>query len=144
MEYASSIEDFECEKNHYYNKTKAKVYTAEGYLEGVETTRMDFRKLAAQFQADPRVCFVLDPPYLSTESGHYKYCWKLDDSLDTLPIVEGHPFFYFTSDKSRLIELCDWMERQHGIPSPLRNSIQMSRSRFLHGYRITDLMLFRN
>ena len=142
MNYASGIEDFE--NKTYYNNTKEKVYTAEGYLEGVETTRMDFRKLAARFQADPHVCFVMDPPYLSTESGHYKHFWRMADSLDTLPILEGHPFFYFSSDKSRIIELCDWMERQHGIPSPFRNAIRMSRSGGIRDIRITDLMLFRN
>ena len=142
MNYASGIEDFE--NKTYYNNTKEKVYTAEGYLEGVETTRLDFRKLAARFQADPHVCFVMDPPYLSTECGHYKHFWRMADSLDTLPILEGHPFFYFSSDKSRIIELCDWMERQHGIPSPFRNAIRMSRSGGIRDIRITDLMLFRN
>lgn len=142
MNYASGIEDFESKT--YYNNTKEKIYTADGYLEGVETTRLDFRKLAAQFQADPRVCFVMDPPYLSTEIGHYKHFWRMADSLDTLSILEGHPFFYFSSDKSRIIELCDWMERQHGIPSPFRNAVRMSRSGGIRDIRITDLMLFRN
>lgn len=142
MNYASSIEDFVSKT--YYNNAKEKIYTAAGYLEGVETARSDFRKLAARFKDDPSVCFVMDPPYLSTEAGHYEHFWRMADSLDTLPFLDGHPFFYFSSDKSRIIELCEWMERQHGIPSPFRNAIRMTRSGGIRDIRITDLMLFRN
>lgn len=141
MGYATDIKGFE--RKTYYNNTKDKVYTAEGYLEGVETTRLDFRKLAARFQADPRVCFVLDPPYLTTEYGHYENYWGLVDTLDTLSILDGHPFFYFTSNKSQLIELGEWMERR-GVHSPFRNAVRMSRSRNINVNKFTDLMLFRN
>lgn len=142
MNYAHSAEDLRAKT--WYNNTKEKIYTREGYLEGVETVNQDFRELAASFQDDPSVCFLLDPPYLSTDAGHYEHFWRMADSLDTLPILSGHPYFYFTSDKSRLIELCDWMESVHGIQSPFRGARRLQRDGGIRDIRITDIMIFRN
>ena len=142
MNYAHSAEDLRAKT--WYNNTKEKIYTREGYLEDVETVNQDFRELAASFQDDPSVCFLLDPPYLSTDAGHYEHFWRMADSLDTLPILSGHPYFYFTSDKSRLIELCDWMESVHGIQSPFRGARRLQRDGGIRDVRITDIMLYRN
>ena len=85
MNYAHTVEDLRSKT--WYNNIKEKIYTAEGYLKDVETVNMDFRELAGSFRDDPSVCYLLDPPYLSTEAGHYAHFWRMADSLDTLPIL---------------------------------------------------------
>jgi hypothetical protein len=35
--------------------------------------------------------------------------WKLADYLNVLKCIEDSACFYFTSNKSQIIELCDWM-----------------------------------
>lgn len=142
MNYAHTVEDLRSKT--WYNNIKEKIYTAEGYLKDVETVNMDFRELASSFRDDPSVCYLLDPPYLSTEAGHYAHFWRMADSLDTLTILSGHPYFYFTSDKSRLIELCDWMEAVHGITSPFKDARRLQRDGGIRDIRITDIMIFRN
>ena len=57
-------------------------------------------------------CSLVDPPYLSTEVGTYKMLWRLADYLDVLTVLKGHSFVYFTSNKSSILELCDWMDRE--------------------------------
>lgn len=64
--------------------------------------------------------FILDPPYLSTDCGTYRSdnYWKLSDYLDVLKCLQGTKFVYFTSSKSTIVELADWIARNdfHGNP----------------------------
>ena len=38
--------------------------------------------------------------------------WKLKDYLDVLTILNGHNFIFFTSNKSSLVELLEWIQEQ--------------------------------
>lgn len=67
----------------------------------------EFIKVLKQYPED--TVFLVDPPYLSTDVGTYNMYWKLSDYLDVLTILAGHHFIYFTSNKSSIIELCEWM-----------------------------------
>ncbi len=49
------------------------------------------------------------------KSGSY---WRLTDYLDVLKCLQGTRFVYFTSSKSAIIELADWMGRNQAIGNP--------------------------
>ena len=67
----------------------------------------------------PNVVFLVDPPYLSTEVGTYKMYWKLSDYLDVLTVLNKRDFLYFTSNKSSIIELCEWIGNNKAPCKPI-------------------------
>ena len=83
----------------------------ERIIQRLEVVSMDYRELVAQYQGVPNVVYLVDPPYLSTEVGTYRMCWKLSDYLDVLTILHGKSYVYFTSNKSDILELCQWIGR---------------------------------
>lgn len=99
----------ELAKHTMYNRVKMSNYDVEGYLEGVEIVSEDYKSLYAKFKDVEGVVFLVDPPYLSTDVGQYKCYWKLGDYLDVLNVLEAKRYFYFTSNKSQIIELCGWI-----------------------------------
>ena len=78
-----------------------------------EEKECDYRKLFDRYKDVPNVVFLIDPPYLSTEVGTYTMNWGLSDYLDVLQTLVGTNYIYFTSNKSSIIELCDWMGRNN-------------------------------
>ena len=118
MNYSHNFEEFS--KETLYNRLRQDDYNADGYLEGVEVVSMDYRRLFDQFRLVPDVIFILDPPYLSTDCGTYNSTdyWRLSDYLDVLKCLQGTRFVYFTSSKSTIVELADWIARNdfHGNP----------------------------
>ena len=122
MNYAHDFEEFS--KETLYNRIRLDDYHCGGYLEGVEVVSMDYRRLFSQYQLVPDVIFILDPPYLSTDCGTYKSdnYWKLSDYLDVLKCLQGTKFVYFTSDKSTIVELADWMARNDFRRNPFEGA----------------------
>ena len=118
MNYSHNFEEFS--KQTLYNRMRKDDYNVEGYLEGVEVVSMDYRRLFDQFCKMENVVFILDPPYLSTDCATYKSdnYWKLSDYLDVLKCLKNTKFVYFTSSKSTIVELADWIARNdfHGNP----------------------------
>ena len=106
MKYAVSLDALR--KESFYNNVKMSDYVCEGYLDGLEVVSMDYKALVAQYESVPNVVYLVDPPYLSTEVGTYRMCWKLSDYLDVLTILHGKSYVYFTSNKSDILELCQW------------------------------------
>ncbi|GAB6122284.1 hypothetical protein JCM30204_34330 [Dysgonomonas termitidis] len=107
--YALSLEGFR--KEHLYNRVKASDYDCDPdeYLKGLEIVHCDYKELYNRYKDIPGVLFIVDPPYLSTDTGTYhsdKY-WKLRDYLDVLNVLSGTDYIFFTSDKSSLVELCE-------------------------------------
>jgi site-specific DNA-adenine methylase len=106
-----------------YNRIKQTDYRADGYLEGVETVKLDYRKLFARYGRSKCV-FIIDPPYLSTDVKTYSAdYWKLKDYLDVLNAIDGVNYVYFTSEKSNVVELCEWIEKR-GMRNPFRRAIR--------------------
>lgn len=102
----------ELAKCAFYNTVRKSPYDCSGYLDGLQIVRMDYRKLFERYKGRTDVLFLVDPPYLSTDTGHYGMnTWRLSDYLDVLSVMVGHNYVYFTSDKSGIVELCGWMER---------------------------------
>lgn len=68
--------------------------------------------------------FILDPPYLSTDCGTYTNTsyWRLSDYLDVLKCLQGTKFVYFTSSKSTIVELAEWIARNPTIGNPFEGA----------------------
>lgn len=91
------------------------------------------------------VLFLIDPPYLSTEVGTYTMNWGLSDYLDVLQTLVGTNYIYFTSNKSSIIELCDWMGRNNAIGNPFASSEKVEFNAHMnYNSSYTDIMLFKN
>lgn len=122
MNYAHDFEEFS--KETLYNRIRFEDYNCEGYLDGVEVVSMDYRRLFNLFKQTPNVIFILDPPYLSTDCGTYKSdnYWKLSDYLDVLKCLQGTKFVYFTSNKSTIVELADWIARNNFHKNPFEGA----------------------
>lgn len=140
MKYALSLDDFR--KETMYNNVRKTDYEVAGYLDGLEITSCDYRELFEKYKDRDDVVFLVDPPYLSTEVGTYKMCWKLSDYLDVLKILIGQKFVYFTSNKSSIIELCDWLGRNNGIGNPFENTVRKELNAHMnYNSRYVDIML---
>ncbi len=143
MKYCTSLEAFI--KESFYNNVKMSDYNAEGYLDGIHVVRMDYKELFKKYQYRPDVVFLIDPPYLSTDVSTYTGdYWKLKDYLDVLNTLKNTNYFYFTSDKSNIIELCDWLEKNTNFINPF-NALQKVElfTQLNHTSRYTDIMLWK-
>ena len=142
MKYVQSLEQLK--KETLYNVVRQSNYTAVGYLEGLEVVSIDYKELFHKYKDLPNVVFLVDPPYLSTETGTYKSYWKLKDYLDVLQVLDGTNYFYFTSNKSSIIELCEWIETKTPMSNPFTGAIRLetkNQVNFQHSY--TDIMLHK-
>lgn len=114
------------------------------YLDGLTITSADYREVFRQYKDVPGVVFLVDPPYLSTEVGTYDLYWRLSDYLDVLTVLSGHRFVYFTSDKSSILELCDWMGRHPNLGNPFASCRRVEfNSRINYNSAYTDIMLYK-
>lgn len=128
----------------FYQNVRASDYTCDGYLDGIEITHVDYRELFDLYRNVPGVVFLVDPPYLSTEVGIYKCHWRLCDYLDVLKLLIGTSYFYFTSNKSSIIELCEWIVEAKVDANPFTGAIrQEMRVQVNHNSKYTDIMLYR-
>jgi len=139
--YLLSFEAFQ--KETYYNRVKMNDYDATGYLVGVKTVSIDYKQLFEQYKDNPEVVFLVDPPYLSTETSAYKCYWKLSDYLDVLNVLDGTRYFYFTSNKSSIIELCQWIDNST-IGNPFKYATSTTiQNQVNYNSSYTDIMLFK-
>lgn len=140
MNYVTSYDGLE--KEQLWNCVRQSDYEADGYLDGLSIVSEDYHELFARFKDVPDTIFLVDPPYLSTETGTYKNYWKLSDYLDVLDVLNGGRYFYFTSNKSQIIELCSWISTRTGWTNPFQGTstatfdVQMN-----YSSRYTDIMV---
>lgn len=88
--------------------------------------------------------FLVDPPYLSTEVGTYKMYWRLSDYLDVLTVLQDKPFVYFTSNKSSIIELCEWLGNNDTIGNPFKDCRKVEFNAHMnYAAKYTDIMLYK-
>lgn len=140
--YATSFD--ELQKDTFYNSVKQTPYSCNDYLAGLEIVKHDYRELFSRYKDTPNVVFLVDPPYLSTEVGVYKCYWRLRDYLDVLRVIDGQKYVYFTSNKSSIVELIDWMQSNvlHGNPFEGATRREFNASLNYHA-KYTDVMLYR-
>jgi hypothetical protein len=71
--------------------------------------------------------------------------WNMADYLDVLTVLKGHSFVYFTSNKSSIVELCDWMGKNKNLGNPFENCAKAEFNAYMNyssGY--TDMMLYKS
>lgn len=143
MKYTTSLDGLR-KQTLYNNIRKCDYPECPDYLEGLDIVSCDYKELFRKYEADPRVVFLVDPPYLSTDVATYRMYWHLSDYLDVLTILGGHSYVYFTSDKSQVIELCSWLGRHEGIGNPFHGAkIRTFNQRVNYSSTYTDMMLFK-
>lgn len=142
MKYATKYADLE--KETLYNNIKGVDYPpCDDYLAGLTITSCDYKEVFERYKDVPGVVFLVDPPYLSTDSKTYRMYWKLSDYLDVLTVLSGRRFIYFTSNKSSIIELCDWMGRHPNLGDPFRNCHRREFNAHMnYNSSYTDIMLY--
>ena len=142
MKYATEFSDLE--KETLYNNIRMTDYEpCLDYLDGLTITSCDYREVFELYKDVHDVVFFVDPPYLSTDSKTYKMYWKLSDYLDVLTVVAGHRFIYFTSNKSSIIELCDWMGQHPHIGNPFEHCQRREFNAHMnYSASYTDIMLY--
>lgn len=141
--YAVNFEQME--KQTMYNVVRTTGYVCDGYIDGLEVVRKDYRELFAEYAGRKDVVFLLDPPYLSTQATSYECYWKLADYLDVLNVLKGDvSFFYFTSNKSSILELCEWVSANLGAQNPFADAIRKQHETHLnYNSKYEDIMLYR-
>lgn len=141
MNYSTDLEGFV--KDTLYNTIRRNDYDATDYLQGVEVVTLDYKALFEQYKDVPNVCFLVDPPYLSTDIATYnsKEYWKLRDYLDVLQVLHNNSYFYFTSNKSQIVELCDWVSSVSATVNPFKNAnCTKIATSTTHNAQYTDIM----
>lgn len=142
--YAVCFKEFE--KSTLYNRVrKSDFELADDYLTGIEVVSCDYKELLSKYKNIKNVVFLVDPPYLSTDTTTYlsdKY-WKLTDYLEVLNAVRNTNYFYFTSNKSSIIELCEWLGNTSLNENPFNNAQRIDLKTSLNkNSTYTDTMLF--
>lgn len=100
-----SLDDFL--KSTYYNNVVGKTYSAGDYLNGVERVSCDYMELMDKYQGRDNVIYLLDPPYLSTDTSTYMntdfsgLAWN----IRLLKALQGRKFVLFTSERSEITDL---------------------------------------
>lgn len=143
MKYCLSLE--ELKKETFYNNVRKTDYpSCDDYLAGIETISCDYKVLFEKYKDIPNVVFLVDPPYLSTETGTYNMYWKLSDYLDVLTILCDRQYVYFTSNKSSIVELCDWIDRHKTIGNPFKEAQRLEFNAHMnYNSSYTDIMLYK-
>lgn len=142
MKYVLSYEVLA--KETLYNCVRCSAYTVDNYLDGLIIESADYKEVFSKYKVAPNVVFLVDPPYLSTEVGTYKNYWKLKDYLDVLDVLEGTNYLYFTSNKSNIIELCEWMANKSDIYNPFAGSTTSTvNNQVNYNSSFTDIMLHK-
>lgn len=142
MKYVQSYS--ELEKETLYNCVRASDYFVKDYLKGLIVESTDYKELFNKYKHENNVIFLVDPPYLSTEVGTYKNYWKLKDYLDVLDVLNGTNYLYFTSNKSNIIELCEWMETKPALYNPFAGSTTSTvNNQMNYNSSYTDIMLYK-
>lgn len=144
--YALDFE--ELAKSGIYNNVRTTDYQvdADDYLSGLEIHGADYQAIYDQFKDVPGVVFLVDPPYLSTDTKTYasdKY-WKLKDYLNVLKVLGGSRYIYFTSNKSNLPELGQWLGENVGIGNPFDGAELRTRTNHVNPLvQYEDMMLYK-
>lgn len=143
MKYKLSIPEMKKEAL-YNNIRKADYPLSMDYLEGLDIVSADYKEVYERYKNIPNVVFLVDPPYLSTEVGTYKMYWKMSDYLDVLTVLRDKDFIYFTSDKSSIIELCEWIGANKTIGNPFEDCKKVEFNAHMnYNAKYTDIMLYK-
>jgi len=149
--YADNLEALK--KEWFYNKITQKTYCKDGYLDGVIVENSDYRSVFEKYKSPSfggvgeALFFIVDPPYLSTDISTYKNdkYWKITDYLNVLSVLENKKYVYFSSDKSEIIELCNWLGKHDTTwKNPFAGTTTITRQSHLNkDAKYTDIMVYK-
>lgn len=128
-----------------YNRIVHGDYDATNYLNGLEVAHEDYRTLFYAHKDNKRALFVIDPPYLQTDVTAYKegVYWQLKDYLDVLALIQQTKYVLFTSGKSQMLELCQWLNQNYNTEF-LKGSVKYERNSTVSGLAAyKDIMIAR-
>ena len=115
MKYETSLEGMRSE-TLYNNIRKADYHPCPDYLDGLTIINRDYREVMS---------------------------WSLSDYLDVLTVLQGHPFVYFTSNKSSILELCEWMGKNRTLGNPFEDCYKLEFNAHMnYNSSYTDMMLY--
>jgi len=142
---SSYVTDFDTLKTQgFYSKVRYQDYDrADGYLDGIEVVSRDYKAIFEQYKDIKGVVFLVDPPYLSTDVSSYKCYWRLKDYLDVLTVIGDCSYFYFTSNKSEVVELCEWISEAKVSANPFKGAVRTEVGVNTYTTKYTDIMLYR-
>lgn len=143
MKYATDLTGLR--KETFYNTVRKCDYSpCLDYLDGLKVISCDYKELFDKYKDIPNEVFLIDPPYLSTEVGTYTMTWGLSDYLDVLQTLVSTNYIYFTSNKSSIIELCAWIDKNNTIGNPFAGSEKVEFNAHInYNSSYTDIMLFK-
>lgn len=142
--YATCFEDIK--KENFYNKIRTSPFPlADDYLQGIEVVRGDYSEIYNMFKQESNAVFIFDPPYLSTDTKTYRDMsyWKLKDYLDITTLLEQCSYFYFTSEKSQIVELCNWIGKKSKFNPFDGANLKFKINNLNSNARYKDLMYWR-
>ena len=68
----------------------------------------------------------------------------MSDYLEVLKLLVGTRYIYFTSNKSQLIELCEWIKENASIGNPFEGvEIRKQQNKLNYQSTFTDIMLVK-
>lgn len=109
--YADSFETLS--KHGFYNRVaKEALNEAKDYLQGVERVRQDFKALLDSYSHIQNKLLILDPPYLQTQVGNYKDCFRLGQFFELIQRV-SKPYIFFGSENSDIVESFEYLKAYH-------------------------------
>ena len=66
------------------------------------------------------------------------------DYLDVLNVLKGHSYVYFTSNKSSILELCEWIGKNRELGNPFENCTKVEFNAHMnYNSSYTDMMLYK-
>ena len=144
LRYCISFEDFL--KYPIFNFIVRSNYTSDGYLDGLEVVHEDYKVLFDRYKDIPGVIFLVDPPYLFTDTKIYSSHenWRMKDYLDVINVLSKTNYIYFTSNRSGIIDLCEWVSGNFGVENPFKNAIMMTRKSRGYTIEYTDILAHAN
>ncbi|MDR0871956.1 MAG: DNA adenine methylase [Prevotellaceae bacterium] len=143
-QYVTSLQNLKTQG--FYNKVKLCNYeSSTDYLRGVEIVKYDYRELFERYRHFPNVLFLVDPPYLSTDCSTYNAgMWRLSNYLDVINVLWNNSYFYFTSNKSGIVELLEWVSKNFAVDSPFNGAtIKTTAVALSYNAAYTDIMLYK-
>ena len=144
--YVTSFEELKTAT--LFNKIKKCNYDIDAtlYLAGLDIVKCDYLELFNQYKDVSDVLFIVDPPYLTTDCKTYqsdKY-WKLKDYLNVLNVLTKDKYIYFTSNKSNLVELCEWFTDNYNLDNPFTGATLKTHNVSLNKQaRYVDMMFYK-
>lgn len=106
--YADSLESLS--KHGFYNRApKALSLEIKDYLQGVERVQQDFKALLDSYSHIQNKLLILDPPYLQTQVGNYKDCFRLGQFFELIQRV-SKPYIFFGSENSDIVESFEYFK----------------------------------